>query len=63
VRDAAQVLGLARHLAELQATGSLCGWFAVPADERQVAERDEAWILGGLVDERPFHRESRRAAR
>jgi hypothetical protein len=50
VRDAAQVLSLAQHLAELDAAGSLGPWFDRPSGvageelERCIAE--EGWILG-----------------
>jgi hypothetical protein len=51
VRDAAQVLGLARHLAGLDARGAIGAWFA-PALAGQVAPAaltEEAWILGAEV--------------
>ena len=48
VRDAAQVIGLARHLAALDHEGSLGAWFAplLDADVAHGARREEGWILG-----------------
>jgi precorrin-8X/cobalt-precorrin-8 methylmutase len=48
VRDAAQVLGLCRHLAELDRAGHLGDLFAPPVPEGHVAAvvREEGWILG-----------------
>lgn len=51
VRDAAQVLTLARRLAEIDAQEGLGDWFAEPADlapgVRDACLAEEGWILGG----------------
>jgi hypothetical protein len=50
VRDAAQVLSLAQHLAELDAAGGLGVWFDRPSglggDELERCVAEEGWILG-----------------
>jgi len=52
-KDAAQVAGLARHFAALDAAGKLEKFFnaaaALPAPERHSIEREEGWILGALA--------------
>ncbi len=52
VRDAAQVLSLARHLAEVDAEGQLACWFEEPAElvsrDRDACVAEEGWILGGI---------------
>ena len=47
VRDAAQVIGLCRHLAELDRTGDLAPLFApeMSTTERAIALAEEGWIL------------------
>lgn len=49
VRDAAQVLGLCRHLAELDRAGLLGGLLApaVPEEHATAVVTQEGWILGG----------------
>ncbi len=51
IRDAAQVLSLARHVAELDALGGLAKWFDEPPGLspalRQACVAQEGWILGG----------------
>lgn len=51
IRDAAQVLGLARHLAALQRAGELGAWLAPDLDDaaRHVALDEEGWILGAAL--------------
>jgi hypothetical protein len=48
VKDAAQVLGTAEHLARLDSAGDLAGWFdpRLTEAEREVVTREEGWILG-----------------
>lgn len=48
VRDAAQVLTLARHLAGLDRAGTLARWFAPRLETEQtgIVIREEGWILG-----------------
>ncbi len=48
VRDAAQVLTLARHLAALDRAGTLARWFTPRLDPQQtgIVIREEGWILG-----------------
>jgi hypothetical protein len=48
VRDAAQVLGMVRHLTEQDASGSLSRWFTPDIDPpaAAIARREEGWILG-----------------
>jgi precorrin-8X/cobalt-precorrin-8 methylmutase len=48
IRDAAQVLTLARHLAHLDRSGALAEWFAprLDPDETGIVTREEGWILG-----------------
>jgi hypothetical protein len=55
VKDAAQVIGLCRHLADLDATGELADAFAPRLDavtERAVID-EEGWILGASQPHRP----------
>lgn len=49
VRDAAQVVTLARHLASLDRRGDLGAWFepALDHETEELARAEEGWILGG----------------
>lgn len=46
IRDAAQVDGVSRRLAEADESGDLAGWFAPSVSDPVVIEREEGWILG-----------------
>jgi hypothetical protein len=47
VRDAVQVAGVAERLRAADAAGELASWFApaVTAEEREVVESEEGWVL------------------
>lgn len=46
VRDAAQVYGVARRLADADREGALGSWFTPVVDDASPIEREEGWILG-----------------
>jgi hypothetical protein len=58
IKDADQVQALARHFAELEATGKLSACFAVdlPQPDREEVEREEGWILAPRRSRKPAWR-------
>lgn len=46
VKDAQQVIALARHLAARDASDTLGGWFAPAVDDADAVVREEGWVLG-----------------
>lgn len=55
VRDAAQVAGVARRLAVVDADGELATWFApdMSDEERAVVESEEGWVLASTIRTAP----------